>query len=147
MSDLQCQRCGDSLPVAGSVSGLCPECLAIAAFGPPPEPPPEIQLGSYALLEELGAGGMGRVFRARQSGLNRYVALKMIIGGAFANAALVRRLRTEAEAAAALRHPHIVAIHEVDEAEDIVFFSMELLEGGSLAERVARGPLPVREAV
>jgi len=89
---------------------------------------------------------MGRVYRARQARLNRLVALKRILSGAFASPGDVRRLRLEAEAVAALRHPHIVAVHEAGEADGSVFFSMELLTGGSLTDRLARGPLAPRAA-
>jgi serine/threonine protein kinase len=102
--------------------------------------------GDYELLTEIARGGMGVVYRARQITLNRIVALKMILAGKLADQEEVRRFRTEAEAAARLSHPNIVAVHEVGDIDGQHFFSMEFIEGTSLAQRVSTGPLPGRDA-
>lgn len=102
--------------------------------------------GQYELLDEIASGGMGVVYRARQLGLNRIVALKMIRTGEFATADERLRFQAEAKAAAQLQHPHIVPIHEVGEHEGHLYYSMDFIGGESLAKRVTAGPLHPREA-
>jgi eukaryotic-like serine/threonine-protein kinase len=100
----------------------------------------------YELLERIGGGGMGIVYRARQVGLNRIVALKMMRGGHGASPQDWKRFRDEAENMARLRHPHIVQIYAVGERAGLPYFAMEYLEGGSLYDRTRRQPQPAREA-
>jgi eukaryotic-like serine/threonine-protein kinase len=104
------------------------------------------RIGDYEPLEELGRGGMGVVYRARQTSLGRIVALKMILQGGLASASDVARFRAEAASAARLTHPNVVPVFEVGEHEGRPFFSMQLVEGTTLAQRLAAGPLPAREA-
>lgn len=140
--------------------GLCAACLledALPAAEGFAEPVTEHALaadvaqtqrfGDYELLEELGRGGMGVIYKARQPGLDRWVALKMLLAGEFADAKARERLLREAKIAARLTHPHIVAIHEVGEHDGRPFFVMEYVAGRNLAQHCRDSLLPVATAV
>src|SRR4051794_37250943 len=101
-------------------------------------PPLARRVGGYELLEELARGGVGGGYRARQVKLNRVVALKMILAGDLAGSAEIQRFLVEAEAVAGLDHPNIVPIYEVGEHQGRHFFSMKLVDGGSLARAIPR---------
>ncbi|MCX7915935.1 MAG: serine/threonine protein kinase, partial [Verrucomicrobiae bacterium] len=105
------------------------------------------EFGNYELLEEVGRGGVGVVFKARQKGLDRIVALKLLLSGPTASKDQLQRSLTEARAAARLQHPNIVPIHDFGVHDGQHYFTMEFIEGESLAGILARGPMPVRQAL
>jgi len=113
--------------------------LSLAALSLP-------RLAGYEVLEVLGRGGMGVVYKARQVKLQRLVALKMIVSGAHANAQDLARFQCEAEAVASLQHPNIVQIYEIGEQEGLPYFSLEFVAGGSLARKINGTPLPPQQA-
>lgn len=109
--------------------------------------PAQRRFGEYELLERIGEGGMGVVYRARQIGLDREVAIKLLVAGPWASRAFVARFLEEARHAARMHHPNIVTVHEVGTAEDLHFFSMRLVRGRSLAAALhADGPFEPRHA-
>jgi hypothetical protein len=119
----------------------------LAGAGPAvSEGPAGRPFGDYELLGEVGRGGMGVVYRARERGLERLVALKMILPGALPDAGELQRFHSEAAAAARLHHPHIVAVHRVGEIDGHHFFTMDFIDGPSLTQRLTQGPLPGRTA-
>jgi serine/threonine protein kinase len=103
-------------------------------------------VAGYEIVKELGRGGMGVVYQARQTALKRTVALKMVLAGAHAGEADLARFRTEAEAVARMQHPNIVQIHDVGERDGLPYFSLEYVDGGSLADQLDGTPWPARQA-
>jgi hypothetical protein len=107
---------------------------------------PVDRLGGYEILGELGAGGMGVVYKARQVALDRLVALKMVIGGGRASAGQIARFKSEALAVAKLDHPNIVQVYDIGEHDGLPYFAMEFVDGGPLDRKLNRQPMEPRPA-
>ena len=105
------------------------------------------QLGSYEILSTLGVGGMGEVYRARDGKLGREVAIKVLLADIAGAPDRIARFRREARVLAGLNHPSIATLFAFEHDDDTSFLVMELVEGETLAERIARGPLPLAEAL
>jgi hypothetical protein len=109
--------------------------------------PQQREFGDYELIEEIGRGGMGCIYRARQRNLGREVAIKLLSAGLRASEALIESLRREAQNAALLQHPNIVVVHEMGDHAGLIYFAMQLVRGRSLSQcLLADGPMPPRDA-
>src|SRR5580700_7457171 len=108
---------------------------------------PETRLGPYEIVAPLGAGGMGEVYRARDTRLGRDVAIKVLPASFSSDTERLRRFEQEARAAGALNHPNVLAIYDIGTHDGAPYLVTELLEGETLRERLDRGPLPVRKAL
>ena len=151
-ADRACPRCGSSVGGIGP-EGLCPACLlreglAEQSTGSDQAANPHLprRFGDYELLEEIARGGMGIIYRARQLKLNRTVAVKLMRSGQNASVTDLARFRAEAQTAARLQHPNIVAIHEVGECDGQPFFSMDFVAGQNLTQITDSTPLPAKRS-
>ncbi len=139
-----CATCGVPLD-EDAPDGLCPKCLfSLGAEGIGPARPRLLE--GYEILEEVGRGGAGVVFRALQLSLNRPVALKLLLNSRMLEASEVERFKAEAETIAQLRHPNIVRVHEVGDENGQPWFSMDLIDGPNLASALRESPLPFLRA-
>ena len=105
------------------------------------------RIGPYEISVRIGAGGMGEVFRARDSKLGREVALKVLPSTLAGNAGYMSRFQRQAQVLASLNHPHIASIYGLEESDSVRALVMELVEGSTLADRIKKGPIPLKEAL
>src|SRR5262249_13457724 len=129
---------------AGGTTVLASPCPAGPAAAAAAEAPPEVP--GYEILRELGRGGMGVVYAAWQTGLDRAVALKVVLAGAHAGPGERARFRTEAVAVARLQHPNIVQVYDLGQQGRCPYLVLESVDGGSLAQQLTGTPLPARQA-
>lgn len=155
----RCRNCGNPL-MEWVRASVCPACMLQSVSAPEPDAPDGETggvlaeaaaaggriLGNYRLEEEIAHGGMGVVYRATQLGLNRTVAVKLLLMGRYASPDSRIRFQREAQAAAVLSHPNIVSVIEVGEIDGEAFIAMEYVSGVSMAEMLRRNPLPARQA-
>src|SRR6266404_5348934 len=153
----KCTQCGRSLPT-GALEGLCPACLLAQGTAPetgseaaPFEPPAVAELAPLfphlEIIELLGVGGMGAVYKARQPGLDRFVALKILPPQVSNTPGFAERFNQEARALARLSHPNIVAVHEFGQVNGLPFFIMEFVDGLNLRQLQRSRKLSAREAL
>ncbi len=146
-----CVRCRAPLN-EWSLASVCWACMLDSTIGERAQPvasvaePEATTFGDYVLEEQVAHGGMGVIYRATQRSLNRKVAVKLLLLGRYSSAESIERFHREAQSAAALRHPNIVAIHEVGEHDGQHFLSMDYIEGRSLAEEIRARPMEPRRA-
>lgn len=159
----KCEGCGFAPLDDGAETAVCPRCGGLLSretteqgetkeLPEEERPKPETALqgrriGNYEIIEEVSRGAMGVIFKCRQTGLNRIVALKLLIAGEHASETQVERFKREAQAAARLRHPNIVPIHEIGVFEDKHFFTMDFIEGENLATLMRQGDISTYRAL
>ena len=133
------------LAIARGSLAQWPSCESMLWDGAEDVDPQERRFGDFELIERIGQGGMGVVFRARQISLQREVAIKFIVGALADNVRAIETFLAEARAAAHLHHPNIVPVYEVGKVDGLYYFSMPLLGGQTLAQRIAAAPISQSE--
>jgi serine/threonine protein kinase len=145
-----CRTCRSPISAAAP-EGLCPFCVLALAINSPSESPPglldlTLRIDKFEILEVIGRGAMGIVYKARQKDINRLVAIKTLLAGNLCSDSELRRFRTEAAAAGRLEHPGLIRLYEFGDANGLIFFSMEFVEGVTLDKLLRGTPLPGRRA-